>query len=242
MRLNRKFLTAVGCAGVLAFAVTGCSKTPVQAETPVQTESAAQETTAEEVSTEATSAENINTEEVETEDAELEESMISVDTICVWGPVLSVDGSSITMDNQSGISAAGELILNLAEDTLVLDAVNGFPVEVSEIKEGEIIYANLDPAMTMSLPPQTNPEVVICQVPEDFKAPAFVQAAAMESDNHDGYILTASNGETYQVAADCQILPYLTRNIVKLQDVQEGSTILVWSDEKNQAEKLVLFE
>lgn len=240
MRLNRKFLTAVGCAGVLAFAVTGCSKTPAQAETSVQTETAVQETSEEasmeEVSEEETSAENINAEE-----AELEASMISVDTICVWGPVLSVDGSSITMDNQSGISAAGEMILNLAEDTLVLDAVNGFPVEISDIKEGEIIYANLGPAMTMSLPPQTNPEVVICQVPADFKAPAFVQVAAMESNNHDGYILTASNGESYQVAADCQILPYLTRNIVKLQDVQEGSTVLIWSDGENQAEKIVLF-
>lgn len=235
MRLNRKFLTAVGFAGILAFAVTGCSKTPAQAETPVQTEAAVQETSAEERA-EETSTENIDTEEVEEK-----ASMISVDTICIWGPVLSVDGSSITMDNQSGISAAGEMILNLAEDTLVLDAVNGFPVEVSDIKEGEIIYANLGPAMTMSLPPQTNPEVVICQVPADFKAPAFVQVAAMESDNHDGYILTASNGETYQVAADCQILPYLTRNIVKLQDVQEGSTVLVWSDGENQAEKLVLF-
>lgn len=241
MRLNRKFLTAVGCAGVLAFAVTGCSKTPAQAETPVQTEAAVQETSAEEHA-EETGTEKIDTEEAENAEAEQGAAMIPADTICVWGPVLSVDGSSITMDNQSGISAAGELILNLAADTFVLDAVNGLPVEVSDIKEGEIIYANLGPAMTMSLPPQTNPEAVICQIPEDFKAPAFVQVAVMEADHQDGYILTASNGETYQVAADCQILPYLTRNIVKLQDVQEGSTVLIWSDDENQAEKIVLFE
>lgn len=236
MRLNRKFLAAAGCAGVLVLAATGCSGAPKQEETMVQTEAAVEETT--EAAT--SEAESKTETEAETE-AETEGTLIQADTICVWGPVLSVDGNSITMDNQSGISSAGELILNLAEDTFVLDASDGLPVEVKDIKEGEIIYANLGPAMTMSLPPQTNPEAVICAVPEDFKAPAFVRVISMEQESDGGYMLTASNGETYMAAADCRILPYLTRNIVKLQDVQEGSTVLVWSDGENQAEKIVLF-
>lgn len=235
MKFDKKIFAAAGCAGILAFSVTGCSAS-------AQTETTAAETTVEETSAEETTAEVVTEADADLQNETLaEEDMIQADTLCVWGPVLSVEGSSITMDNQSGISASGELILNLADDTLVLDAVDGLPKEVSEIQTGEIIYANLGDAMTMSLPPQTNPEVVICAVPEDFKAPAFVHVVAMEQGSDETYTLKASNGETYQVPADCQILPYLTRNIVKLQDVNEGSTVLVWSDEKNQAQKLVLF-
>ena len=36
-------------------------------------------------------------------------------------------------------------------------------------------------------------------------------------------------------------MPYLTRQIVSLEDVEQGSNLLVWSDDQNQAQKLVLF-
>lgn len=241
MKLNRKFLAAAGCAGVLAFAVTGCSNASTQAETQAQTEAAAEA----EVETQEESSETTEeSTEVEAEGDEKEGedagSMIS-ETICVWGPVVSVEDGSIMIDNQSGVSSPGEMVLQIAEETRVLDAENGFPVELTEIEEGEVIYANIGPAMTMSLPPQTTAEAIICEVPEDFKAPAYVQVVSMEQGKDEGYAMTASNGLTYQVPADCEILPFLTRNIVMLQDVTEGSTVMVWSDEENQAQKLVLF-
>lgn len=246
MKLNRKFLAAAGCAGVLAFAVTGCSQEAAQAETEVTAETATEagesETSDAEVEENAEAADAESAEEnAAAGNSEMEEETMIAETICVWGPVVSVEDGSIMIDNQSGISSAGEMVLQIAEETRVLDAENGFPVELSEIEEGEVIYANIGPAMTMSLPPQTTAEVIICEVPEDFKAPAYVQVVEMEQNKDDSYELTASNGVTYQVAADCQILPFLTRNIVTLQDVTESSTVLVWSDAENQAERLVLF-
>lgn len=243
MKLNRKFLAAAGCAGVLAFAVTGCSGASAQAETKeeVTTEIAAEAATEEESSAESedTAAES-SSEENNSEESEEMGTMIT-ETIRVWGPVLSVEDGSVMIDNQSGISSPGEMILQIAEETRILGAENGFPVELSEIEEGEMIYVNIGPAMTMSLPPQTTAEVIICEVPEDFKAPDYVQVVSMEQAKDDSYVLNASNGETYQVAADCEILPFLTRNIVMLQDVTEGSTVMVWSDAENQVQRLVLF-
>lgn len=236
MKFNKKFFAAAGCASVLAFSVTGCSA-PAQAETPAQTEATMTETSAEETTADVATEEAADLQK----ETLAEDDMLQADTLCVWGPILGIEGSSITMDNQSDVSVSGELILNLGEDTLILDAVDGLPKELSELQTGELIYVNLGEAMSMSLPPQNNPEVIICSVPEDLKAPAYVQVIAMEQESDESYTLKASNGETYKIPADCQILPYLTRNIVKLQDVNEGSTVLVWSDEENQAQKLVLF-
>ena len=272
MKLNKKFLAAAGCAGVLAFAITGCSGKAAQADTPAQTEVTSEAETVEGIeSSEEADEENAVSEAVGNaeskdeknavseaegnavseaegdaesdveENADLEADAAVSETICVWGPVVSVEEGSIMIDNQSGISSDGDMVLQIAEDTRILEAENGFPVELTDIKEGEVIYANIGPAMTMSLPPQTTAEAIICQVPEDFKAPAYVQVVEMELGKDESYVLTASNGETYQVAADCQIIPFLTRNIVTLQDVTEASTVLVWSDAENNAERLVLF-
>ena len=60
--------------------------------------------------------------------------------------------------------------------------------------------------------------------------------------NADGiWTLVSTAGTEYAVSADCRIMPYLTRQIVSLEDVEQGSNLLVWSNDQNQAQKLVLF-
>lgn len=160
----------------------------------------------------------------------------------IWGPVLSVGEHSITIDNRSGISYTGEMVLNIdPEATRVLDAVNGYPVALTDIREGETIYAYIGPAMTLSLPPMTTAETVICQIPQDFKVPSFLTVTSMEQQTDQSYVLKAAGNSVFQVPADCQILPYLTRNIVRLTDVEQGSQCLVWSDSQGNAQKIVLF-
>lgn len=160
----------------------------------------------------------------------------------IWGPVLSVNGDTILIDNQSGVSFAGEIVLNIdPETTRVLDAVNGFPVQLSDLKEGEILYAYIGPAMTLSLPPMTTATTVICQIPQDFAVPSFLTVKSMEHQADESYVLTGTDGTVIQVPADCQILPYLTRNLVRLTDVEKGSQCLVWSGSDGQAVKIVLF-
>ena len=53
--------------------------------------------------------------------------------------------------------------------------------------------------------------------------------------------LMSASAKEYAVSADCRIMPYLTRQIVSLEDVEQGSNLLVWSDDQNHAQKLVLF-
>ena len=163
------------------------------------------------------------------------------DTIRIWGTVLGVEDGVIRIDNQSGVSFAGEIVLNIdPEYSRVLDGENGYPVELSGIREGEFIYAYIGPAMTMSLPPMTTAEMVICQIPQDFKAPDYVQVQSMEKAD-GGWNLTAKDNTVYYVPDDCQIIPYLTRNMVRLTDVKEDSSCLIWIGEEGNVQKIVLF-
>ena len=63
----------------------------------------------------------------------------------------------------------------------------------------------------------------------------------MTADADGNWKLVSTAGTEYAVAADCRIMPYLTRQIVSLEDVAQGSNLLVWSNAENQAQKLVLF-
>jgi len=164
------------------------------------------------------------------------------DSICIWGPVLSVTDGMVTIDNQSGNSYAGELVLTVSdEETLVLDAVNGFPMQTADIKVGESVYAYIGPMMTMSLPPQTPAQMILAGIPAGFKAPAYVTVESMTQGADGSWTLTAVDGAVYQVPADCMIIPYLTRNLVRLESVVKGSKLLLWSDAQNVGQKIVLF-
>lgn len=165
-----------------------------------------------------------------------------MDMLRIWGKVLSVEDGRIHIDNQSGTSYEGEIVLNISDESgRVLDAENGFPVQLSDIKVGETIYAYIGPAMTMSIPPMTTAEMIICKIPADFKVPDYVEVKTMTWQENGDWVLTTADGATYQVPADCPVLPYLTRNIVTLQDVTESRRLMVWSDAENNAQKLVLF-
>ena len=43
------------------------------------------------------------------------------------------------------------------------------------------------------------------------------------------------------LSEDCNIFPYLTRNIVTLDDLTQGRKCLVWSTDDNTAERIMVF-
>lgn len=171
-----------------------------------------------------------------------EEQNTAPEFVGVWGTVLRVEEDRIYLDNISDNSMKGEMVITISsEDSRVLEAVNGFPVALSDLREGDFIYAYLGPAMTMSLPPIANGKMIICKAPADFKVPEYMRVTAVEKHEDGSVSITGSNGNTYLAPADCTILPYLTRQMVYLDSITKGSTCLIWSDENHQASKIVLF-
>lgn len=173
---------------------------------------------------------------------EQEEQDMAPEFIGVWGSVLSVEEDRIHVDNISDNSMKGEIVITISpDDSRVVDAVNGFPVALGDLKEGDFIYAYLGPAMTMSLPPIANGKMIICKAPADFKVPEYIRVTDSVTKEDGSMEVKGSNGYTYQIPADCTILPYLTRQMVTIQELTKNRTCLIWSDESGQATKIVLF-
>ena len=160
----------------------------------------------------------------------------------VWGPVLSVTADTITIDNRSENGCRGELILHLdGERSKVLDGENGYPVELTEVEVDDAVFAYIGQTMTLSLPAQVTAEVVFCDLPDSLRVPEFVTVTRMEQQSDGSYLMTTDTDQQYLVPENCEILPYLTRNLVTFADVQPDSTCLVWCDETLTAKKIVLF-
>lgn len=239
--MNKMLVAALCCSSIIAWGVTGCSAKEAAGTNATQAvESSIPET---ETSSEAeTSPETETSSEAELESSSEADDSVSMELGKVWGQVLSVEEDRIYIDNQAEIVGKGEVAVQIdPENTRILDAVNGFPVQLEELNEGELIFVYIKPMMTMSLPPIVNAEAVICQVPHETAAAEYVRVQEMEMQKDDSYLLTASDGTRYQVPADCEIIPFLTRNMVRLADVQKGSTCLLWTDGETAVHKIVLF-
>ena len=131
---------------------------------------------------------------------------------------------------------------------MILDAVSGEPVDAKSIKDGSTVYAWLgaQTAMTMSLPPQVTPELLLVNVPADYKVPQYdviVRATVIMAGipHYSGMDITLSDGTAYQVWEDAQITPYLTRNSVTYQDLLPGTRVLMWADDSGKGSRVLVF-
>ena len=131
---------------------------------------------------------------------------------------------------------------------MILDAVSGESVDAKSIKDGSTVYAWLgaQTAMTMSLPPQVTPELLLVNIPADFKVPQYdiiVRANYIMKGipGYSGMAITLSDGTAYQVWEDAQITPYLTRNRVTYQDLLPGTRVLMWADDSGKGSRVLVF-
>ena len=134
------------------------------------------------------------------------------------------------------------------EGVMILDAVSGEPVDAKSIKDGSTVYAWLgaQTAVTMSLPPQVTPELLLVNVPADYKVPQYdviVRATVIMAGipHYSGMDITLSDGTAYQVWEDAQITPYLTRNRVTYQDLLPGTRVLMWADDSGKGSRVLVF-
>ena len=166
----------------------------------------------------------------------------------VWGTVIRQDNGSLLVQKPGETKPTDGVIFH-TENAMILDAVSGDPVDAGSIKTGETVYAWLgaQTAVTMSLPPQTAPELLLVNVPADYKVPQYdviVRSDGLVSlgiPERSGMSITLSDGTTYQVWEDAQVTPYLTRNRVTCQDLLPGTRVLVWADDSGKVSRVLVF-
>ena len=121
-------------------------------------------------------------------------------SIRIWGPILRLEDGNLVIDNRSDVSFRGEMVITVdPEYTRILDGENGYPVEVSELTEGEAVFVYIGPAAAMSEPPIVNATLILCKIPSDLRIPDYVQVTAMEEQPDGSYLLSGNNGDRKSV-------------------------------------------
>lgn len=141
--------------------------------------------------------------------------------IQVWGQAVELGENSLTLENSNEGAAYQKVVINVDEDTLILEAVNGESKTFADIQKDEALYAWVGPAMTKSLPPITTAKLILCGIPADFSVPVYaeVQSAAKTETGVDAYM---TGDVVLHLGADTQYLSGAAG------DIQPGARLLSW--------------
>lgn len=227
-------MAAVLSASALSACGAGATGTTAAQTTASQTETVSGETGAETKAEEAESGEDNTTVAQETGEAE---TYVELQPVSKWGYITDVDEASgdITFNSNEFLvdengeykDTTSEIILKTTVNTPVLDGTTLAPVALSEIDTAQPVYVWTAQAMTMSIPPQTAAQILIVNVPQDASAPMYVVAQQVEAKEDGSIVITDQDGVTWRADADTEVTPYLTRNIVTLEDIHEGTRLVV---------------
>lgn len=137
----------------------------------------------------------------------------------------------------------GDIILHISDETKILDAVDGMPIRMEDVSVGESIYAYTSPAMTLSLPPQSHAILILADIPADFKVPSLERVDDLVKESEGNYVVETVSGAEYTINKDTVTLPFLTRNMVRPEDLTEGTQFLVWTTaaQPDTATKIIIF-
>lgn len=165
----------------------------------------------------------------------------------VWGKVSPWDGDGVFLKNDDKDDHMNEVVVHVGEAPVV-DAATGLPLDLESVKEGDTLYAWIGPAATMSLPPQVFANVVVGNVPADARAPEYYELSGGGWKDPAGsdeivfsYWDAEGNLQDMPVPLDAEVTPWLTRQIIRLDDLRPGERILVWRDEKDVVNKVLVF-
>lgn len=165
-----------------------------------------------------------------------------------WGYIASADettrrivlnsNESYTDENGMVYDSVMETVLNVADGVPVIDAVSGMPVAYSDINMSSPAYVWTSQIMTLSLPPQTAAQAVVVNVPADYQAPSYVvvkELTIADTNGSASITITDQDGNKWYASADeAEVTPYLTRNIVTINDIAVGSRCMIWGSAANE--------
>ena len=158
------------------------------------------------------------------------------------GYILTVEGDRLLMKRDCTWGAEN-LIVTISEDTKILDVGNGYPILREDMEAGIQVRVYVGEAMTMSLPPITNGDMILYGRSADGCSPIYAVVKSVEKTEDEPIRLVFMNGMEVKVDENTTLLPYLTRNLIRKEDLTPGRRILIWPDAENasRAQKIILF-
>ena len=147
----------------------------------------------------------------------------------VWGAAVELGDMSLTLENSNESDPYQKVVVNVEEDTLILDAVTGEAKTFDDLRTGETVYAWLGPDMTKSLPPISTGRVILCGLPADYAAPTYAEVESV-TETESGADVYLNNDVVLHLNADTGYLaaPGWEKETVSAADIVPGTRVLAW--------------
>lgn len=117
--------------------------------------------------------------------------------------------------------------LNISDSTYIIDGTSGAAASLSDIKPGDDFYAEYSSIMTKSIPPQSNAQL-ICIGSASGINPVYADEVVKSGDSV--FVTDSANDLVLNITAETRLIPYKTKNIVGIDDIKKGCTIIAWYD------------
>lgn len=146
----------------------------------------------------------------------------------VWGSCVELGNNSLTLENSNEKDLYQKIVVNVGEDTLILDAVSGAEKTFADIKQDETLYAWVGPEIAESLPPIAYARVILCGIPADFGVPTYAEVLSVGRTDEgvsayiNNEVVLHLGEETEYVAAPGDASP------LTADDLQPGMRVLAW--------------
>ena len=147
----------------------------------------------------------------------------------VWGAAVELGDMSLTLENSNESDPYQKVVVNVEEDTLILDAVTGEAKTFDDLRTGETVYAWVGPDMTKSLPPISTGRVILCGLPADYAAPTYAEVESV-TETESGADVCLNNDVVLHLNADTAYLaaPGWEKETVSAADIVPGTRVLAW--------------
>ena len=147
----------------------------------------------------------------------------------VWGAAVELGDMSLTLENSNDSDPYQKIVVNVEEDTLILDAVTGEAKTFDDLRTGETVYAWVGPDMTKSLPPISTGRVILCGLPADYAAPTYAEVESV-TETESGADVCLNNDVVLHLSADTGYLaaPGWEKETVSAADIVPGTRVLAW--------------
>jgi len=161
-------------------------------------------------------------------------------TLTTLGEITEIldDGDQIHVLGENDANPANDIIANIADDTVIIDAQTGAIIDDDNaFNVGDTVYVTVSSAMTRSIPPISNALMAVVNIPENMLGiPEYLIAEEVEvnddgsvtilNQNKDIYITIPSGLEIEAMEPDGD-----KENIkVAASDLKKGDTLIVYYD------------
>lgn len=167
----------------------------------------------------------------------------------VWGTVTRQEDGGLLVENSNESDPYHQVVLR-GESILCLDAVTGEPMDIDTIKDGDMIYAWIGPAVTASLPPQATAFLILANIPADYAVPMYYEIvsvtaqAAAEEEGKSSVAWTevlTSEGKSLKITDEAKLTAHQAEKVPGLEDLIPGTRVLVWTDMDGKVGKVLVF-